>query len=76
MDNIATDKEIIAPVLPATSEVTISQLPKVTTMAPTDLLEIDRNGTGAAVSYATLVSAVSSSLGLTGIQETFERIIG
>ncbi|WP_418991113.1 hypothetical protein [Alistipes sp.] len=47
MDSIVTDKEIIAPLLPATSEVTISQLPKVNTMAPTDLLEIDRNGTGA-----------------------------
>lgn len=76
MDNIVIDKEIITPVLPATSEVTISQLPKVTTMAPTDLLEIDRNGTGAAVSYATLVSAVSSSLGLKGVTEALERIIG
>lgn len=76
MDNIVIDKEIITPVLPTTSEVTISQLPKVTTMAPTDLLEIDRNGTGAAVSYATLVSAVSSSLGLTGVTEALERIIG
>lgn len=76
MDNIVIDKEIITPVLPATSEVTISQLPKVTTMAPTDLLEIDRNGTGAAVSYATLVSALSDSLGLTGVTEALERIIG
>lgn len=76
MDSIVTDKEIIAHVLPATNEVTISQLPKVTTLASTDLIEIDRNGTGAAVSYATLVSTVSSSLGLTGMLETFERIIG
>lgn len=76
MDNIVIDKEIITPVLPATSEVTISQLPKVTKMAATDLMEIDRNGTGAAVSYATFVAAVSDSLGMTGILETLERIIG
>lgn len=76
MDNIVIDKEIITPVLPATSEVTISQLPKVTTMAPTDLLEIDRNGTGAAVSYATLVTSISDSLGMTGIAQALEIIIG
>lgn len=56
--------------------ITIAELTKVTTLASTDLIEIDRNGTGAAVSYATLVAALSNSLGLTGILETFELIIG
>lgn len=56
--------------------ITIAELTKVTTLAPTDLLEIDRNGAGAAVSYATFVAAVSDSLGMTGILETLERIIG
>lgn len=76
MDNIVIEKEIITPVLPATSEVTISQLPKVTKMAAADLIEIDRNGTGAAVSYATLVSAMTSSLGLTGVAEALDKLIG
>lgn len=56
--------------------ITIAELTKVTTLAPTDLIEIDRNGAGAAVSYATLVKAVSDSLGLTGIAQVLEMIIG
>ena len=43
--------------------ITLSQLPKVTTLAANDLIEIDRNGTGAAVSYANLVEAMADSLG-------------
>lgn len=56
--------------------ITLSQLPKVTTLAATDLIEIDRNGTGAAVTYATLVDAMTASLGLTGIEEALNHIIG
>lgn len=56
--------------------ITLSQLPKVTTLAATDLIEIDRNGTGAAVTYATLVDAMTASLGLTGIEEILNHIIG
>lgn len=58
------------------SGITIAELTKVSTLATTDLLEIDRNGTGAAVSYATLVSEMSKSLGLAGIAEALELIIG
>lgn len=58
------------------SGITIAELTKVSTLAATDLLEIDRNGTGAAVSYATLVSEMSKSLGLAGIAEALELIIG
>lgn len=60
----------------STDTITLSQLPKVTSLASTDLIEIDRNGTGAAVTYATLVDAMTASLGLTGIEETLKRIIG
>lgn len=56
--------------------ITIAELTKVTSLASTDLIEIDRNGAGAAVSYATLVTSISDSLGMTGILETLERIIG
>ena len=56
--------------------ITLSQLPKVTTMAANDLIEIDRNGTGAAVSYANLVEAMTDSLGLAGVAEALEQIIG
>lgn len=56
--------------------ITLSQLPKVTTLSATDLLEIDRNGTGASVSYATLVDAIGGSLGLTNLEETLKHIIG
>lgn len=59
-----------------TDTITLSQLPKVTTLAATDLIEIDRNGTGAAVTYATLVDAITASLGLTGIEEALNHIIG
>lgn len=58
------------------TEITISELSKVTTLTATDLIEIDRNGAGAAVTYANLVSALSGSLGLTGMREAFEIIIG
>lgn len=58
------------------SGITIAELTKVSTLAATDLLEIDRNGTGAAVSYATLVTEMSKSLGLAGITEALELIIG
>lgn len=56
--------------------ITIAELTKVTTLASTDLIEIDRNGTGAAVSYATLVTALTASLGLKGVQAALEKIIG
>lgn len=56
--------------------ITIADLPKVTTLSATDLIEIDRNGAGAAVSYSILTSALSGSLGLTGVREAFEMIIG
>nr|DAZ61890.1 MAG TPA: hypothetical protein [Caudoviricetes sp.] len=56
--------------------ITIAELTKVSTLASTDLIEIDRNGAGAAVSYSTLVTAMASSLGLTGIREALEQIIG
>ena len=58
------------------SGITSGELTKVSTLAATDLLEIDRNGTGAAVSYATLVTEMSKSLGLAGIAEALELIIG
>lgn len=58
------------------SGITIAELTKVSTLAATDLLEIDRNGVGAAVSYATLVSEMGKSLGLAGIAEALELIIG
>lgn len=61
---------------PVSGTITLSQLPKVTTLAATDLIEIDRNGTGAAVTYATLVDAITASLGLTGIEEALNHIIG
>nr|DAP76805.1 MAG TPA: hypothetical protein [Caudoviricetes sp.] len=61
---------------PVSGAITLSQLPKVTTLAATDLIEIDRNGTGAAVTYATLVDAITASLGLTGIKEALNHIIG
>ena len=54
-----------------TDTITLSQLPKVTTLAATD-----RNGTGAAVTYATLVDAMTAALGLTGIEEALNHIIG
>ncbi len=60
----------------AADTITLSQLPKITALAATDLIEIDRNGTGAVVTYATLVNAITASLGLTGIEETLKRIIG
>lgn len=59
-----------------TDTITLSQLPKVTALAATDLIEIDRNGTGAAVTYANLVVALTASLGLTGIEEALKQIIG
>ena len=58
------------------SGITIAELTKVSTLAATDLLEIDRSGAGAAVSYATLVSEMSKSLGLAGTAEALELIIG
>ena len=61
---------------PVSGAITLSQLPKVTTLAATDLIEIDRNGTGAAVTYATLVDAITASLGLTGIKEALNHSIG
>ena len=60
----------------ADSTITLSELPKVTSLASTDLIEIDRNGAGAAVTYSTFVSSLSSSLGLTGVREALEIIIG
>lgn len=59
-----------------TDTITLSQLPKVTALVATDLIEIDRNGTGAAVTYANLVVALTASLGLTGIEEALKQIIG
>ena len=56
--------------------ITLSQLPKVTTLAANDLIEIDRNGTSAAVSYANLVEAMTDSLGLAGVAKALEQIIG
>lgn len=56
--------------------ITLSELPKVTSLASTDLIEVDRNGAGAAVAYSTLVSSLSNSLGVTGIREVLELIIG
>lgn len=56
--------------------ITIAELPKVATLASTDLIEIDRNGAGAAVTYANLVAALSSSMGVTGMRDAFEAIIG
>lgn len=61
---------------PVSGAITLSQLPKVTTLATTDLIEIDRNSTGAAVTYATLVDAMTASLGLTGITDVLQKIIG
>ncbi|WP_303204568.1 hypothetical protein [Alistipes finegoldii] len=61
---------------PVSGAITLSQLPKVTTLAATDLIEIDRNGTGAAVTYATLVDAMTASLGLTGLTDVLQKIIG
>lgn len=60
----------------ADSTITLSELPKVTSLASTDLIEVDRNGAGAAVTYSTLVSSLSNSLGVTGIREVLELIIG
>lgn len=59
-----------------TTDITIAELTKVSTLAATDLLEIDRNGAGAAVSYATLVAEMSKSLGLAGVAEALELLIG
>lgn len=56
--------------------ITLSQLPKVTILAANDLIEIDHNGTGAAVSYVNLVEAMADSLGLAGVVEALEQIIG
>ena len=56
--------------------ITLSQLPKVTILAANDLIEIDRNGTGAAVSYVNLGEAMADSLGLAGVVEALEQIIG
>ncbi len=56
--------------------ITLSQLPKMTTLAATDLIEIDRNGTGAAITYETLVRTITASLGLTGITDVLHKIIG
>lgn len=73
---IVKDIDIEAIVDPVSGAITLSQLPKVTTLAATDLIEIDRNGTGAVVTYATLVDAMTASLGLTGIEEALNHIIG
>ena len=73
---IATDIDISEVAEPVSGAITLSQLPKVTTLAATDLIEIDRNGTGAAVTYATLVDAITASLELTGIKEALNHIIG
>ena len=54
----------------------LSQLPKVTTLAATHLIAIDSNGTGAADSYVNLVEAMADSLGLAGVAEALEQIIG
>ena len=59
-----------------TDTITLSQLPKVTTLAATDLIEIDRNGTGAAITYETLLLTITASLGLTGITDVLQKIIG
>lgn len=56
--------------------ITIAELPKVTTLASTDLIEIDRNGGGAAITYANLVAVLTSSMGVSGMREAFEAIIG
>lgn len=56
--------------------ITIAELTKVTSLASTDLIEIDRNGAGAAVSFDTLSAEISKVLGLTGITEALEKIIG
>lgn len=73
---IVKDIDIEAIADPVSGAITLSQLPKVTTLAATDLIEIDRNGTGAVVTYATLVDAMTASLGLTGIEEALNHIIG
>lgn len=56
--------------------ITIAEMTKVTSLASTDLIEIDRNGAGAAVSFDTLTAEISKVLGLTGITEALEKIIG
>lgn len=56
--------------------ITIAEMTKVTSLASTDLIEIDRNGAGAAVSFDTLSAEISKVLGLTGITEALEKIIG
>ena len=56
--------------------ITLSQLPKVTTLAANDLIEIDRNGTGAAVSYVNLGDAMAHTPGLAGMVEALQQIIG
>ena len=56
--------------------ITIAELPKVTSLTATDLIEIDRNGSGTAVTYANLVASLSSSMGVTGVREALELIIG
>ena len=73
---IVKDIDIEAIADPVSGAITLSQLPKVTALATTDLIEIDRNGTGTAVTYATLVDAMTASLGLTGIEEALNHIIG
>ena len=56
--------------------ITLSQLPKVTILAATDLIEIDRNGPGAAVSYVNLVETMADSLGLARVVEALAQISG
>ncbi len=56
--------------------ITIAELTKVPTLVATDLFELDRYGTGVAVSYETLLSSISDALGLTGVREMLEQIIG
>lgn len=73
---IATDIDISEVAEPVSGAITLSQLPKVTTLAATDLIEIDRNGTGAAITYETLVRTITASLGLTGITDVLQKIIG
>ena len=54
----------------------ISDLSAMTSLQDTDLIEVDRNGAGYSITYGNLVANLESSLGLTGLADALEQIIG
>ena len=55
---------------------TISDLNPITSLKDTDLIEIDRSGTGYSISYGNLVTSLEASLGLNELGDALANLIG